>query len=127
MEEPEKRLYCDYYYMKEVLLNLTSNAIDAMGETGVLTLAYSMPQKNIALLRVSDTGCGIAEEEIPKIFTLYYSKKKDVRHFGMGLSYCQKVVRAHGGYIQVESSTGETDHGTEFTICLPAGNRRKSR
>lgn len=127
MEEPEKRLYCDYYYMKEVLLNLTSNAIDAMGETGVLTLAYSMPQKNIALLRVSDTGCGIAEEEIPKIFTLYYSKKKDVRHFGMGLSYCQKVVRAHGGYIQVESSTGETDHGTEFTICLPAGNRRKKR
>ena len=115
---------CDYYYMKEALLNLVSNALDAMGEQGVLTLRCSAPKKNIVLLQVADTGCGIEKDRITGIFSLYYSSHHDANHFGMGLSYCQKVVRAHGGYIQVESSTEPEYHGTEFTICLPAGGGR---
>lgn len=120
-----RTLYCDYYYMKEVLLNLTANALDAMGENGILTFGYETPRKNIALIKVEDNGCGIPKEEIPSLFTLYYSKHRDSSHFGMGLSYCQKVVRAHRGYLQVESSVGAKDHGTVFTICLPAGNRKR--
>ena len=122
----DEPLYCDYYYMKEVLLNLTDNAIDAMGESGVLTFTCRRPRKNIVLISVSDTGRGIPKEEIPRLFTLYYSSHHDAAHFGMGLPYCQKVVRAHGGYIQVESFTDADRHGTEFTICLPGDCKRKS-
>lgn len=125
VEDTEQLFFCDYYYMKEVLMNLTNNAIDAMGETGILTLTCVMPRKNILLLRVADTGCGIDDEELERIFHLYYSRHHDSRHFGMGLAYCQKVIRAHGGYIQVESSTDKTNHGTEFTICLPTKNKKK--
>lgn len=123
----DEPLYCDYYYMKEVLLNLTDNAIDAMGESGVLTFTCRRPRKNIVLISVSDTGRGIPKEEIPRLFTLYYSSHHDAAHFGMGLPYCQKVVRAHGGYIQVESFTDADRHGTEFTICLPGDCKRKKR
>lgn len=118
-------IFCDYYYIKEVLLNLTNNALDAMGTDGVLTFTCRRPRKNIVLLSVLDTGCGILEEEIPRLFNLYYSSHHDAMHFGMGLPYCQKVVRAHGGYIQVESSTNVENHGTEFTICLPDARRRQ--
>ena len=123
----DEPLYCDYYYMKEVLLNLTDNAIDAMGESGVLTFTCRRPRKNIVLISVSDTGRGIPKEEIPRLFTLYYSSHHDAAHFGMGLPYCQKAVRAHGGYIQVESFTDADRHGTEFTICLPGDHKRKKR
>ena len=127
ISEAAEPVSCDYYYMKEVLLNLTDNALDAMGDDGVLKLTCKRPRKNIVLLSVSDNGCGIPQEDIPRLFTLYYSGHHDASHFGMGLSYCQKVVRAHGGYIQVESSTNPERHGTEFTICLPAGGRRQKR
>lgn len=125
VEEGKELFFCDYYYMKEVLINLTNNAIDAMGDAGTLTLSCAMPRKNILLLRVADTGCGMEKEELSRIFHLYYSRYRDAAHFGMGLSYCQKVVRAHGGYIQVESSTDDNNHGTVFTICLPVRKIKK--
>lgn len=127
LSESEELVVCDYYYIKEVLLNLTDNALDAMGDDGILTFSCRRPRKNIVLLSVSDTGCGISKEEIPRLFTLYYSGHHDTSHFGMGLSYCQKVVRAHGGYIQVESSIDPEHHGTEFTICLSADSRGRKQ
>ena len=110
--------------MKEVLGNLISNALDAMGNEGVLTLTYKSSKKDIALICISDTGCGIEESELGRIFDLYYTRHAGYSHFGIGLAYCQNVIQAHKGYINVKSSTDSLHHGTEFTLCLPRGFRK---
>ena len=114
-------LYCDPYHMKEVLCNLAANAIDSMGEDGTLTLAALRPKKDIVLLRVSDTGHGIPEKDLERIFKFYYTTYVDYSHFGLGLAYCKDVIKRHNGYINVRSSTELERHGTEFTLCLPRG------
>lgn len=116
-------LYCDPYHMKEVLCNLAANAIDSMGEDGTLTLAALRPKKDIVLLRVSDTGHGIPEKDLERIFNFYYTSYVDYSHFGLGLAYCKDVIKRHNGYINVRSSTEPERHGTEFTLCLPRGFR----
>ena len=116
-------LYGDPYHMKEVLSNLAANAIDSMGEDGILTFAAQRPKKDIVLLRVSDTGHGIPEKDLGHIFDYYYTGYADYSHFGLGLAYCRDVVKRHNGYINVKSSTEADRHGTEFTLCLPRGFR----
>lgn len=114
-------LYCDPYHMKEVLCNLAANAIDSMGEGGTLTFAAQMPKKDIVLIRVSDTGHGILEKDLDRIFDFYYTSYSDYSHFGLGLAYCKDVIKHHNGYIKVKSFTEPERHGTEFTLCLPRG------
>ena len=79
------------------------------------------------MICIEDTGCGIPEKELGKIFEPYYSSYSDQRHFGLGLSYCRNVVRAHGGYIQIRSSTETERHGTEFILCLPRRKRGRRK
>ena len=117
---------CDKSHMEEVLSNLVRNALDAMGGSGTLTLEYRRPRKNIILILVKDTGKGIPENQLSHIFEPYHSGYSDGRHMGMGLYYCQNVLHAHGGYIQVKSSTEPEHHGTVFILCIPAGRRNLS-
>ncbi len=119
VESSVSDLYCDPYHMKEVLCNLAANAIDSMGETGILTLTAQMTKKDIVLIRVSDTGHGIPEKELGRIFDFYYSSYSDYSHFGLGLAYCRDVLKLHNGCMKVKSSTDPERHGTEFTLCLP--------
>ena len=105
--------------MKEVLCNLTANALDAMGENGILTFAFQVLRKELVLIRVSDTGCGIPEDKLEHILDLYYTGHSDYSHFGLGLAYCRAVIKQHNGYMEVKSSTDPEKHGTEFTLCLP--------
>ena len=119
VEKDVSGLYCDLYHMKEVLCNLTENALDAMGENGILTFAFHALKKELALIRVSDTGCGIPEEQLEHIFDLYYTGHSDDSHFGLGLVYCRAVIKQHNGYMEVKSSIDPEKHGTEFTLCLP--------
>ena len=120
-------LVCDPVHMREVVSNLVGNALDAMGEDGTLTLSYRTPKRDVSLICIEDTGCGIPEKELGKIFEPYYSSYSDQRHFGLGLSYCRNVVRAHGGYIQIRSSTETERHGTEFILCLPRRKRGRRK
>lgn len=120
-------LYCDAFHIKEVIRNLTANAIDAMGADGILTMGYRISGKNAALIQISDTGKGLDTKEISHIFEPHYTGYSDSRHFGLGLPYCQKVIKAHRGYIEVKSSTEPGKKGTIFTCCLPAGIRRKKK
>ncbi|MBF0468035.1 MAG: PAS domain S-box protein [Desulfamplus sp.] len=103
--------------LRQVFLNMISNAMDAMPEGGNLkiTTEYRFNQVRILL---SDTGTGIKEEHIEKIFDSFFTTKTDsVKGVGLGLSVCYGFVKDHGGDIKVESRSGE---GTTFTICLPA-------
>lgn len=114
-------LYCDPFHMKEVLCNLAANAIDSMKEKGILTFSAQMAKKDIVLIRVSDTGCGIPEKNLEHIFDFYYTSYSDDSHFGLGLAYCRDVIRHHNGYMRVKSFTEPDRHGTEFILCLPRG------
>lgn len=127
IDTEDAALYCDPIHMREVLCNLTANALDAMGEEGTLTLSYRELKKEISVIQVTDTGHGIPSEDLGKIFEMYYSEYSDSHHFGMGLTYCKNAVQAHGGSISVTSSTAPEHHGTEFTLLLPKNRKRRKK
>ncbi|MCE5271817.1 HAMP domain-containing protein [bacterium] len=100
--------------IKTVLLNLVINAIQAMPSGGRLTVRTVGGPGAPARISVADTGCGIAPENLERIFDLFYSSKENGS--GLGLPIVNNIVRDHGGEIKVKSSLGT---GSEFTVTLP--------
>ncbi|MFM2096575.1 MAG: Globin-coupled histidine kinase [Planctomycetota bacterium] len=96
-----------------VFSNLVRNACDAMPNGGTLTIQVAAVGDQIEW-RISDTGCGIAPEELFRVFDPFYSTK--TRGIGLGLSICRSIIETHEGRIAVESQPGA---GTTFTVCLP--------
>jgi PAS domain S-box-containing protein len=108
-------VYGDSQQLEQVLLNLFFNAIEAMPQGGTLTVrAASKPPEEV-MIAVADTGVGIPSDDIPKIFLPFFTTKAR-RGMGLGLSICQRIIRAHGGRIEVESRPGQ---GTSFYLYLP--------
>jgi PAS domain S-box-containing protein len=108
----------DHDRMIQVLMNLLSNAIKFTPEKGRVVLRARRQGESLAL-SVSDTGMGIPEEALPKIFTQFYRvyrPGKEIKGTGLGLAIVDRIVAAHGGRIDVES---EVDKGTTFTVVLP--------
>jgi len=100
--------------IRQVLLNLLANALRHTPEDGVIAIeATARPQQ--ILIRVRDTGSGIAPEDLPRIFERF-QKGSDSRGSGLGLPIARKLVLAHGGDIGIESTPGQ---GTEVTVSLP--------
>jgi two-component system sensor histidine kinase HydH len=103
--------------MKQVFLNLYLNALGAMEDGGLLSVVLAeLPGEHIRI-EIRDTGVGIAPEDLGRIFDPYFTTKPSGT--GLGLAIVQKIVDAHGGEIQVESTPGQ---GTTVTILLPAEN-----
>jgi signal transduction histidine kinase len=119
-------VYLDQERMKQVVLNLMLNAIQAMPSGGTLTIASlattarSTPHVE---LRVSDTGVGIPEEDLEQLFTPFYTTKGH-EGSGLGLLTCHQVVDEHRGTISVESVVGR---GTTFVVSLPLDPRNADR
>lgn len=111
----DKPLICriDTDMLKQVILNLFINAQQAIGEGGDLMIKTDR-QENDAVIRISDTGSGIAPEKLKHIFQAYYSSRP--HGSGLGLPTAKKIVEAHKGTIKVDSEPGK---GTSFTIKLP--------
>jgi two-component system NtrC family sensor kinase len=101
--------------LRQVLLNMLSNAMDAMPDGGTLTINTEADKENVRIV-FSDTGIGIKEENLNKIFDAFYTTKDSVKGVGLGLSVCYGFIKDHGGDIKVESKPGV---GTTFTIILP--------
>ncbi|NWF88729.1 MAG: PAS domain S-box protein [Ignavibacteriaceae bacterium] len=99
--------------IKQALMNLVQNAIDAVKESGQIKLDYARQHSNI-IIEISDNGIGITEEQQKKIFDLYFTTKKDGN--GLGLSISQKIISQHNGSINV---TSQVNKGTTFKIILP--------
>ena len=102
----------------QVFLDLMLNAVDAMDGTGTLTVVSGLnPERDDeVVVRIEDTGHGIAREDIPKIFEPFYTTKPPGRGTGLGLSICYGIVAEHHGRITVES---QPDRGTTFRVFLP--------
>ncbi len=113
------RLSVDSGQIQQVLYNLLNNAADAMGkrkgEGGSITIGtVYQPENKLVEMWVSDTGRGMSEEELKKVFTTGFTTKESGH--GMGLSICTKIIESHQGTIQVES---KLDEGTTFRVKLP--------
>jgi two-component system NtrC family sensor kinase len=103
------------------LLNLMTNAVDAMPQGGALKVVVSDAPPNRVHIKISDTGHGIPDDLLPRIFEPWVSTKKPGRGTGLGLAIARDVVAAHGGTITVASAAGK---GTTFTIDLPSDSAR---
>jgi hypothetical protein len=101
--------------LQQVFLNLFLNARDAMERGGVLALKTSAHDGRV-LVTVSDSGAGIARENLAKIFDPFFTTKGAKKGTGLGLSVSYGIVREHGGNIEVESEIGA---GTRFELSFP--------
>ena len=108
-------VHADPDQMSQVLLNLFINALHAMPDGGTLTLKVKHEGDVVALL-ISDTGHGIPQENLGKIFTPFFTTKEVGKGTGLGLTVVHGIIQEHGGNITVESETGK---GTTFKILLP--------
>ena len=101
--------------LRQVFLNMVANARDAMPNGGTLSVITGGDTDTI-YVEVSDTGTGIREEHLDKIFDSFFTTKGEVKGIGLGLSVCYGFIKDHGGDISVKSQVGI---GTTFTITLP--------
>ena len=106
-------LKADREYLRQTLLNLILNGLQAMPEGGTLTLKANTSNGNF-LISVTDTGIGIAPEDRRRIFEPYFTTK--AKGSGLGLAIARRIIEAHGGTITVLS---EADQGCCFQISLP--------
>ena len=102
--------------LQQLLLNLFLNAIDAMPEGGELAIALEAGEGGGAVIRVRDTGVGISEADLPRIFEPFFTSKPAGEGNGLGLMVVHGIVQDHGGSIDVESRVGG---GTLFRVRLP--------
>lgn len=113
LTEPLPVIPADENKLVQALLNLCINAIHAMPEGGTLSLSTMQRDSNVEI-SVADTGTGIAEDDLDKIFLPFFTKKES--GLGFGLAIVQRIVEDHGGKITCQSRVGE---GTSFVIQLP--------
>jgi signal transduction histidine kinase len=104
--------------IKQALVNLIKNAMQAMTRDGVLTLESGSTAESV-WISVGDTGGGIPPDKINHIFEPFYTTKK--KGTGLGLMIVQRIVRQHGGHIELESRVGQ---GTTFRLRLPLRERQ---
>jgi len=107
----------DRHQLTQVFLNLVLNALDAMAGGGTLTITVDVSDDGDAVvIGFADTGVGIPEKYLGRIFDPFFSSKKQAKGTGLGLSVSRGIINQHGGDISVESRVGE---GTTFTVTLP--------
>ncbi len=103
----------------QVLTNLLDNALKFTPRGGQVTVVAG-EEADVVWVRVSDTGSGIAPDELPYLFQQFYrgaeSRPPEKRGMGLGLTLCREIITAHGGQITAESTQGQ---GTQFTFTLP--------
>ena len=109
-------LQLDNDMIRQALLNLMLNAVQAMPNGGELTFQASA-ESHLVCLSLIDTGIGIEPEMLPKIFRPFFSTKSKIGGSGLGLATTKRIIEAHHGTIDVQSEVGK---GTKFTIRLPA-------
>ena len=100
--------------IRQVLLNLILNAVEAMPNGGTIKISIQEIEREEVKIEVSDSGCGISDEKLKEIFNPFVTTKEGGT--GLGLSIVQRIVNEHGGRIEVES---KENRGTQFKLFLP--------
>lgn len=112
----DQRITANEIQLSQLLLNLILNSFHAMSEgRGLLTISSAFDEENVRL-QITDNGCGIPQEKLPKIFEPFFTTKDMGKGTGLGLAIAAQVVEDHKGKIWVESEPGQ---GTTFYVTLP--------
>lgn len=109
--------------LRQVFLALCINAMDAMDESGTLTIRTATElraSQSCVCIQFQDTGCGIPQKNLKRIFDPFFTTKPVGKGTGLGLSICYGIVRSHEGSIKVESEEGK---GSTFKVFIPAKGR----
>ncbi len=107
----------DRMQLRQGLVNLVNNAVDASTSGGSVVIGAAATKSGRDLMiEVQDQGCGIARENLSKVFTPFFTTKENGKGTGLGLAITYGVIKMHSGDITVDSEVG---HGTRFTIRLP--------
>jgi len=109
------RITADFDQLQQVCTNLILNAIQAMPKGGKLFIRTSVDGAQIKI-EVKDTGHGISPENMRRLFTPFFTTKREVKGVGLGLAVAYGIVQRHKGKIEVQSQRSE---GTTFTVILP--------
>jgi PAS domain S-box-containing protein len=102
--------------LKQVILNLVLNALDALDGSGTIQIRTRIADARSIALDVADDGCGISPEDQPKLFEPFFTTKPVGQGVGIGLSTCYHIIQAHKGEIRVHSTPGQ---GACFSVILP--------
>ncbi|MFQ5708426.1 MAG: ATP-binding protein [bacterium] len=109
-------VYLNVESLKQVFLNIIINAVQAMPNGGKLTIEIATPREPWVEIKIADTGHGIPKENLPHIFSPFFTTKDVGVGTGLGLYVSHMIMRREGGEIKVTSTVGQ---GTTFTILLP--------
>ncbi|MGB3903872.1 MAG: cache domain-containing protein [Anaerolineae bacterium] len=110
------QIQADPAQLKEVFINIMTNAAEAIEQGGSLTITTEPTEDEMIKIVFQDTGCGIPEENLSKIFTPFFTTKPIGKGTGLGLAIVYGIIKMHRGQIYVESEVGV---GSTFTITLP--------
>lgn len=115
LEPSLSSIMADFNQIQQVCTNLILNAIQAMPDGGRLILR-TLSQDDWLKIELKDTGCGISQENMSKLFTPFFTTKGKAKGVGLGLAVVYGIIQCHKGKIEVQSKEGV---GTTFTVCLP--------
>ena len=115
--EPEGAaiVFGDKNRLRQVFLNIIDNAVKYIGRDGIVDIEAHLDNTQV-IIRIADNGCGISQEDLPKVKTRFYKANNTVRGSGIGLAVADDLVSRHGGSLEIESVKNE---GTVVTITLP--------
>ncbi len=123
LQEPLPAVWADRIQIEQVLLNLMRNAIEAMEsiqeQPRLLTLRTKVVAENMLQVEVSDTGVGLATNDIDRVFEPFFTTKAE--GLGMGLAICRSIIQMYQGCIWAESGPGR---GCTFLFTLPTGSEQ---
>ncbi len=120
------RILLDKNRVREVVVNLLSNALDAMPGGGTIAISTAEEEfkgQPYITVKIKDTGEGIPTDRLPKIFEPFFTTKISKRGIGLGLSISKKIMEDHGGFITVESKVGM---GSGFSLYFPLRPKTRS-
>lgn len=114
----------DRQQLRQVFLNLFTNASDAMSNGGTLTIKTSVPQTapGDICVEIADTGIGIAPADLQRVMDPFFTTKPEGKGTGLGLPICKRIVQEHHGTLEVTSEVGK---GTAVSIALPYANLQR--
>jgi two-component system, LuxR family, sensor kinase FixL len=113
-------LHWDRQALRQVFLNLLTNALDAMPQGGTLTVRVSADgpagHPRAVVVEVTDTGVGIPPDLLPRVMDPFFTTKDEGKGTGLGLAICRRIVQEGGGTIRLDSAVGQ---GTTVRVTLP--------
>jgi PAS domain S-box-containing protein len=116
--EDMEKIFVDPAMIKQALINIFHNAVDAMEPKGKLTITLKHVNESL-VIEIADTGSGIDEADLPHLFNPFFTRKN--YGTGLGLTQVKKIIDQHDGEIEIQSKKGE---GTRFIITLPKGSEK---